>query len=256
MNTRRNDLITQMSEHGDYLKRTAYLVLRDHQLAEDMTQETFISYYKQNAFKRKSSTRTYLYSILMNHIKMHCRKHKTLLIENDVNEISDYNTIIFDQQLIEELDLKNALAKLKDTYKLVIVLYYFDDFTIAEIAQILNCGQSSVKMRLKRGREQLRKLIEKEIKTMMNAREIYKEVDFNGADNVLDVVDADANKIKTNRDHIKAFLNKELEINVSSILVAMVIFSIVILDSHAIVTDKMTPYSITVINERGQHEIY
>lgn len=164
MNTKRDDLILQMSLHGDYLKRTAYLLLRDYQLAEDMTQETFISYYKQSSFKRKSSTKTYLYSILMNHIKMHCRKHKTLLIENDVNELRDHNRILFDEQLIEELDLKNALAKLKATYKLVIVLYYFDEFTIAEIAQILNCGQSSVKMRLKRGREQLRKSIEKETK--------------------------------------------------------------------------------------------
>lgn len=91
---------------------------------------------------------------------------------------------------------------------------------------------------------------------MINAREIYKNMEFDGRDSVLEIIDADANIIKTNREHIKTFLNKELEINVSSILVAMVIFSIVILDSHVIATEKIMPYSITVINERGQHEIY
>jgi RNA polymerase sigma-70 factor (ECF subfamily) len=151
-----------MDQYGDYLKRTAYIVLKDHQLAEDMTQETFISYYEQGRFKGRSSLKTYLYSILMNHIKMYLRKHKSShLCTREALEAVGSITI-FEDQVVSAIDLENALLTLKDTYRLVIILYYYNDFSVGEIGQILNCSNSTVKMRLKRGRDLLKKHFEKE----------------------------------------------------------------------------------------------
>lgn len=144
-----------MVEHSNDLKRTAYVMLGDEQLSEDVTQETFISFYKNHhRFRGESSHKTYLYRILLNHIKMHWRKRtpQTLdsLIENSA-------VLVFEDLLVNVLDLQSALRLIKDTYREVITLHYFNEYSIEEIATILDLSNSNVKMRLKRGRDVLKK---------------------------------------------------------------------------------------------------
>jgi RNA polymerase sigma-70 factor (ECF subfamily) len=144
-----------MADHSDDLKRTAYVMLGDEQLSEDVTQETFLSFYKNHhKFRGESSYKTYLYRILLNHIKMHWRK-KTPQTLDSLIENSD--VLIFEDLLVNVLDLHHALRQLKDTYKEVITLHYFNEYSIEEIAAILDLSNSNVKMRLKRGRDVLKK---------------------------------------------------------------------------------------------------
>lgn len=150
----KNQLIEIMNTYGDYLKKSAFHVLRDLDLAEDMVQETFISFYMKNQYKAKSSLKTYLYSILMNHIKMYLRKNK-------LKEVSDiYYTsnqeVIFEHESIKAMDLTNAISVLNDYHRMVIVLYYFDDLRVDDISKVLNKSKSSVKMALKRARDHLK----------------------------------------------------------------------------------------------------
>ena len=56
----------------------------------------------------------------------------------------------------EELEALSAVLSLPEKYKLPIHLYYYEGYSVAEIAGILKLGQSAVKMRLKRGRELLK----------------------------------------------------------------------------------------------------
>ncbi len=114
-----------MAEHSNDLKRTAYVMLGDEQLSEDVTQET-----------------------------MHWRK-KTPQTLDSLIENSD--VLVFEDLLVNVLDLHHALRQLKDTYKEVITLHYFNEYSIEEIAIILDLSNSNVKMRLKRGRDVLKK---------------------------------------------------------------------------------------------------
>ena len=56
----------------------------------------------------------------------------------------------------EEREAPSAVVRLPEKYRLPIHLYYYEGYSVAEIAEILKLGQSAVKMRLKRGREQLK----------------------------------------------------------------------------------------------------
>ncbi len=56
----------------------------------------------------------------------------------------------------EELEALNAVMALPEQYKLPIHLYYYEGYSVTEIAEILKMGKSAVKMRLKRGRELLK----------------------------------------------------------------------------------------------------
>lgn len=64
----------------------------------------------------------------------------------------------------EDFDLQKALDNLPDKYRTVVVLRYFEDLKIEEIAQILNENTNTVKTRLYKSLEKLRiKLIEEEV---------------------------------------------------------------------------------------------
>ena len=56
----------------------------------------------------------------------------------------------------EENGLLKEVLQLEEPYKTVLVLYYFEDFSIVEIAKMLSLSPSAVKMRLMRGRQQLK----------------------------------------------------------------------------------------------------
>ena len=60
----------------------------------------------------------------------------------------------------DDIELFGALMKLDVTYRLPVHLFYFNDYSYKEIAKVLNLTESAVAMRIKRGREQLRELLE------------------------------------------------------------------------------------------------
>lgn len=143
--------------HADYLKRTAYLMTGDQALSEDLVQETFLNLYRSGArFRHEASERTYLYRILMNQVKMHYRKRRwpTCPLEEGRD-----GSIAFEDRVVRIMDLHQALGQLKWSWRQVIILYYFNELGIDEIAAVLGLGGSAVKMRLKRGRERLHELM-------------------------------------------------------------------------------------------------
>ncbi len=146
-----------MKAHASDLKRTAYVMLGDEALSEDVTQETFISFYKNHhQFRGASSHKTYLYRILMNHIKMHWRK--TTYLTRDAL-LDPGLTLAFEDELVNMLDLHQALRSIKPVYVEVITLFYFNGHSVDDIAAILDISTSNVKMRLKRGRESIKKAL-------------------------------------------------------------------------------------------------
>lgn len=152
MKSKIQHLESLMDTYGDYLKRTAWMLTGDLHLAEDLTQETFISYYKHmDQFKGEASHKTYLYKIMMNHIKMQARKHKMLPTSQEIK-----GSLTFENDLVATMDLQRALSQMKPEHRMVIWLYYYETLSVTEIAKVLGVTQSGVKMRLKRARTTLK----------------------------------------------------------------------------------------------------
>lgn len=146
-----------MNTYANDLKRTAYVMLGDHTLAEDVTQETFISFYKNvHRFRDESSYKTYLYRILINHVKMHWRK-RIIKPLDDSDKLLE--KVAFEEDLVTVMDLNAALKQIKPIHSEVITLHYFNQYSVEEVASILDLSQSNVKMRLKRGREEMKKVL-------------------------------------------------------------------------------------------------
>ena len=145
-------------EYVDSIYKYILLMVKDTQLAEDLTQETFLKVFiNQNNFKGNSKVKTWIYriaySITMNHFR---KKHPITTLFDFVIPIKNTETIVIEQEDVSELFL--AISKLKISYKQVIILNKIQQFSIKETASILGWSEGKVKMQLSRGLKALKKI--------------------------------------------------------------------------------------------------
>jgi RNA polymerase sigma-70 factor (ECF subfamily) len=158
-----------MSLYGDYLLRTAFLLLKDRYTCEEVVQDTFIiAYEKIYQLDEPEKLKSWLTSITVNRCKMLMRKWnwKTILLNFDFAERirGDEHMESPEAQLIVNVEnklLSESIQELDYKYREVLTLYYFNEMKISEMAVILHTAESTVKTRLKRGRSYLRELIER-----------------------------------------------------------------------------------------------
>ena len=138
-------------KYADMLYRLALSHLKNPHDAEDTVQDVFIKYMNHfSILKDEEHERAWLIRTTVNRcydlLKYNSKRNHMAL--DEVNEIAaeeKLHTEIF--QILEKLPAKN---------KTVIILHYLEGFSIEEIARMLHLSTSAVKMRLSRGREQMK----------------------------------------------------------------------------------------------------
>ena len=153
-------MIRQMIEdHQAALLRMCYLYLRDVQLAEDAVQETFIKALRTlDSFRGESSMKTWLTRIA---IRTCCDMRRSFWFRHMDRHFTP-EMLPEQAQTAEEEDQSLTLAVMNLPKKLreVILLYYYQDMNVNEIADALGVTQPTVSYRLKRAREKLRSELE------------------------------------------------------------------------------------------------
>lgn len=146
-------------QYQQSLLRTCFLYLRDRALAEDAVQETFLKAYRSLAsFRGECSEKTWLMKIAMNTCCDLRRAHRLRSI--DPRRIPDLLPQAAEPFAPAEEELVTQVIQLPRKLREVILLYYYQDMTVTEIAVSLGISQSSVSGRLKRARGKLRTLLE------------------------------------------------------------------------------------------------
>ena len=149
-----------IDEYGDSIFRMCYLYLKDYQLAEDATQETFIKAMKSyDSFQNKSSEKTWLTRIAINCCKNRRRTrwfktHKINL--TDLSKETDYD---FTHNIIEKHSMTNIVSSLKTIDREIILLYYYQDLSIKEISSMIGISENTAIQRLNRARNRLKKIL-------------------------------------------------------------------------------------------------
>ena len=152
-------LILMVNEYQTALKNLCYMILHDEALAEDAVQETFIKAYKGLAsFRGDCGQKTWLTRIAVNTCRDMQRsswfRHVDRRVSPDM--MPDKEAESFG----ESEELAQAIVALPGKYREVVLLRYYQDMTIREIAQALGIAQSSVFGRLKRAEKKLRITLE------------------------------------------------------------------------------------------------
>jgi RNA polymerase sigma-70 factor (ECF subfamily) len=137
----------------------------DYQKASDLAQETFLRvYFKADKYRPIAPLSSWIYTIASNLAKTECRRTRktaTVSLEDIPNNFSSgtYYEDPADPGLVR--NLREALDALHPRYRVPVVLKDMEGFSQEEIARIIKRPVGTVKARISRGREQLRKKLEK-----------------------------------------------------------------------------------------------
>lgn len=159
--------------YGNSLLRLCTLYLRDPYLAEDAVQDTYLKAWKSyRGFQGRSAEKTWITRIAINTCKNYLSSSWRQHVEpSDVMEIMEAGLEARSRDEYESLSntmvLMNEVMKLKDKYRLAILLYYYQELSVPEIARVLGRQESTVYILLKRGREQLKRNLPEEIKEVL-----------------------------------------------------------------------------------------
>jgi RNA polymerase sigma factor, sigma-70 family len=151
---------------------TAYFILKDCQLAEDVVQETFLQIHLNlNKLKDENSFEGWVYKITANLCLAMLRKkgkYETVSIDDyfDIDLVCEDNELdIPDKAFMKKETLKqimNVIYSLPIKHRIVITLFYFNDMSIKQITKIVGCSEGTVKSRLYYGKKELKHIFEKE----------------------------------------------------------------------------------------------
>lgn len=159
--------IQGLVEHcGDRLLRSAFLLCGDESEAQDLVQETFLQALKSaHRFRGHSAIYTWLFGILRNLSHRHLRKHKRLVFEE---------SFIASQVAVAEPEpgadgdfcaqaLAQALQQLSPEHREVVVLRYYENLKINEIASCIGASAGTIKSRLHYAVRHLQQVLPREL---------------------------------------------------------------------------------------------
>ncbi|GAB6928302.1 RNA polymerase sigma factor [Paenibacillus sp. JCM 10914] len=142
--------------YGSMLFKIAMVYLGNKQDVEEALQETFIKWmHKSPDFRDQEHQKAWLIRVITNH----CKNMQGSLWRRRVTKLEQMDDYF--EEASERL-LMDHVMSLPFKYKSVIHLFYYEDYSVREIAGILQISESAVKMRLQRGRKLLRMDLEGE----------------------------------------------------------------------------------------------
>lgn len=150
-----------MEVYGNKLLGTCYLILKDRQEAEDVVQETFVKVYKNiRGFREDSGLYTWIYKIALNLSRDKLRKRTfNLSLHEEIPGEDDVELEI--ETSIDKESLREGIKTLEPIYRESLVLFYYQELSIREIASITGEKEGTVKSRLSRARKHLKGQLQK-----------------------------------------------------------------------------------------------
>ncbi|KAA0547001.1 sigma-70 family RNA polymerase sigma factor [Bacillus sp. BGMRC 2118] len=146
---------------GTKIMRLAFTYVKDEKIAEDITQEVFLRCYKHiDQFRGEASIKTWIYTITVNLCKDYLRSwsyRKLFTFEKVDKEHTSQNSVLdYVLDTLEKKNLAHAVLQLPVKYREVIILHYYEDYTVHEMKDILQLNEDTIRTRLRRAREKLK----------------------------------------------------------------------------------------------------
>lgn len=145
--------------HEKSMYALAFSIVRnDTDAAEVISEAIYRAYKNLSSLKDIKSFKPWILKIVHNSAVDYIRKNTKIVSIDDI-EIHDDGV---ENEIIKTVSLREAVDSLSHPYRTVIVLYYYEDIPIAQIASITNTTVIAVKQRLSRARKQLREILKED----------------------------------------------------------------------------------------------
>lgn len=156
-----NDLVNR---HKEKVRNLIYLNLGSTSSIDDISQEVFLAVYRKlKQFRFQSQFTTWLYTITINKIRDHVRKQKIMSVFSAFSS-DDTENVVEPGSFKENFDVnemvRDAVAKLPRKLKEPLILRDFEGMSYQEISDATGIETGTVKSRIFRARESLKKMLE------------------------------------------------------------------------------------------------
>lgn len=155
-----------VKRHQDYIFNIVIKMLRNREEAEEVAQDTFIKAYAVlKSFKGDAKFSTWLYKIAyrkaLDRIKKNKRSNTLELVENLTEDASAHLETGLEILLLEERQeiIRNCILQLPEIDAAIITLFYYEEQSVKEIAEITGLSENNIKVKLFRSRKLLFSLL-------------------------------------------------------------------------------------------------
>lgn len=148
-------------DYYQLIYRVAFSQVKNHADAEDITQEVFLKIIRHDMrYQSMEHERAWIVRVTINVCRdlLKSKWHKTSVSMEEVSEAQRGSCENFTE--IQD-DMMWAVLQLPEKYRNCLYLFYYEDYSIKEIAQSLEMPENTVKTNLKRGRQALKEFLEK-----------------------------------------------------------------------------------------------
>ena len=155
-----NEIGKIIQENVQAMYRVAFGILKNEdEIYDAISNTTIIVFEKIGTLKKEELFKTWLTRILINECyKIYNQNKKVIYLENCAPKSLD-NLQYTEKDRLEEQDARDLLNNLSKDLKETVMLYYFEDFSVKEVAEILNIPEGTVKSRLSKARKDLEKVL-------------------------------------------------------------------------------------------------
>jgi RNA polymerase sigma-70 factor, ECF subfamily len=145
--------------HSSYVYNVCIGILGNPDDARDAMQDTFVQLFRSlQKIRERDVHRTWLYRVAVNKCMDFLRRNRKS------EDIASLDWVAFSQESSQdgviELQVRQAVLKLRPDYRVVIVLFYFEQLSYSQIAESLGCTHNQVRIRLHRARKAFRNVYE------------------------------------------------------------------------------------------------
>lgn len=142
-----------MERNSLAMYKVARGILKNDEDAADAIQETILTCFeKLHTLKKPEYFKTWMIRILINECNQILEHYRKMHVQENIVEVPGRDSSL------AEFEFKEMLSLVEEKYRIVLVLFYVQGFKIQEIAEILDLNENTVKTRLARAREQVKRM--------------------------------------------------------------------------------------------------
>lgn len=153
-----SEFMELVKQYRQTVFRAAYCQLKSYSEAEDITQEVFLALYTYHgSFNDENHIKAWLLRVTVNKCR-NLLKSAFRRFSVPLDEAADETAFTEDNQLL------NVVMTLKPKLRTPLYMYYYEEYSVKEIAELLGEKETTITTRLSRGRQKLKELLTKEEK--------------------------------------------------------------------------------------------
>lgn len=148
--------------HGEHMLKIAYFFVKNRATAEDIVQDVFVRLLNNTTYEERGNLRAYLSKLTANRAKDYLKSWRYRMV-SILSKQEDVSHVYRDELLVdlEKNEIGHAILDLPIKYREPIILYYYEELPLIEIAAHLKLPVNTVKTHLRKARQLLQASLHK-----------------------------------------------------------------------------------------------